>query len=222
MPPEVIAFLNATGQFPRSEFDLQSFNQANAQGVGPQSFVPPAQNLNPGGSPFVGQDPFARPGFFGSQVSGPQQLQSQIDFAQTAPQIQQPGGVDPSGLGGPNPLQSPVQQISSPQLQPLQQSSVPSQQVQTPNLPEQVARARLGGNAGGPQAGGGRASFGPGNFPGIGGVGVGAGGGAGQGLVSSGLQQQADVAQQRQLAASVLSSLIGGGGAIGGGALAGR
>jgi len=218
MPPEVLAFLNATGQFPRNEFDLQAFNQGNAFGPGPQSFVPQAQNLNPGGQPFVGQDPFTRPGFFGPQT---QPLQSQVDFAQTAPLIQQQPGVDPSQLGGPNPLQSPVQQISSPQLQPLQQSSVPSQQVPTPDLAEQVSRARLGGNAGGPRAGGGAASFGPGNFQGVGGVGVGAGGGAGQGLIQSGLQQQADVAQQRQLAASVLSSLIGGGGSLGGGALGG-
>ncbi len=217
MPPEVLAFLNATGQFPRNEFDLQAFNQGNAFGPGPQSFAPQVQNLNPGGSPFVGQDPFTRPGFFGPQASQP--LQSQIDFGQSAPLIQQQPGVDPSQLGGPNPLQSPVQQISSPQLQPLQQSSVPSQQVQTPDLPEQVARARLGGGAGGPQAGGGAASFGPGGFQGVGGVGIGQGGGAGQGLVSSGLQQQADVQQQRQLAASVLSSLIGGGSSLGAAAI---
>lgn len=212
MPPEVLAFFNATGRFPQSELELQAANLGTPGNLNPLGGQP--------GQPFVSQDPFTRPGFFGPQAPQTQQLQSQVDFAQTAPLIQQPPGADPTSLGGvPSPLLNPVQQISSPQLQPLQQSSVPRTPVDTPDLAEEVSRARLGPSAGGPRAGGGAASFGPGNFQGFGRVGVGAGGGAGQGLVQAGLEQQADVAQQRQLAASVLSSLIGGGSSLGGAAI---
>jgi hypothetical protein len=213
MPPEVIAFFNATGRFPQSNFDLQAFNAQGAPVSSP--LVPQAQNLNPGGSPIVTQDPFTRPGFFGPQIAGPQPLQSQVEFNQAAPLVQQPPGVNPTALGGPNPLQNPVQQISSPQLTPLRQSTVPSEQVRTPDLPEQISRARLGSRAGGPVAAGGAVSFGPQGFQGLGGVGIGAGGGAGQGLISAGLQQQADVANQQRVAASALSALLGGG--LGGG-----
>lgn len=214
MPPEVLAFFNATGRFPQSELELQAASLGTPGNLNPAIGQP--------GQPFIGQDPFTRPSFAAQAPLG-SQIAFQQQSLQPQAQVFQPPGVDPTNLGGvPSPLLNPVQPISSPQLQPLQQSSVPGGGgIDTPDLPTEIARARLGAFAGGPQAGGGAASFGPGNFQGVGGVGIGQGGGAGQGLVSSGLQQQADVAQQRQLAASVLSSLIGGGGAVGGAAIAG-
>ena len=86
-------------------------------------------------------------------------------------------------------------------------------------LAEGVARARLGGGGGGgPAPGtGGAASFpGAGRVLGGGQPGI-SGAQTAQVVNALGLQQQADVAQQRQLAADALGSLLGGvGGLIGG------
>lgn len=149
----------------------------------------------------------------------------------------------------PFPFVGPLQQQAQPPLAaaPEQFQAPEAGQLQTPNqvspaagtfgLADAVARARLGefapvaqpslGSLGG-AGGGGFGGFSPG--PSLGQVALGGFAGlpglsrtgTGDVLTDLGKQQQADVANQQRVAASALSSLLGGGGSIGGGALAGR
>ena len=153
------------------------------------------------------------------------------------------------GLAPPPPLNLPAPQpsapplLSPPPLAATQFSAPEAGQLAAPTqvspqsasfgggLADAVARSRIGefapfgGAPGGASGGGGSGAPLPG--PSLGQVNLGGFGGlpgvprtgSGDVLLELGRQQQADVANQQQLAASVLGSLLGGGGSVGAAAI---
>lgn len=182
-------------------------------------------------------------------VSPGVQLQSQAQNFPTFPPVPPaPGGFGGIGLAPPPPLNLPPPQLSAPTLSPAPQAapqflapeagqlSAPSQVAPQSSsfgggLADAVARSRIGEFA--PVAAAAGSSFGGGGGgapalgPTLGQVGLGGFGGlpgvprtgSGDVLLELGRQQQADVANQQQLAASALGSLLGGGGSIGAAAI---
>jgi len=241
MPPEIEAFFNAFGRMPRPGF--QGEMELNAFRVSPQGRQALAQIGGGPPGPIFGDQGFDQGPGLGGDFTIP--LNSQRTFQ---PGLQ-PGFPDAArrrGGGGPlpdgpGPLFSP--EAGTPGGAPLAAAGVgggPADptlassitgilgqldgfQRSTPDT--EVARARLGGGAGGfsfPRGGTGapgQASAAPalqggpqfGGLPGVGPT------GGGEALNQLGLQQQADVMQQRQLAADTLGSLLGGIGGIAGG-----
>lgn len=162
------------------------------------------------------------------RFGSPQGLVPQVTQIPIPPQQPPPaGGFDPFG-GSPfqQPLPAAPQQFGAPEAGQLM---APTQVAPAGGfgggLADAVARARLGEFAPQPSFGG----FGGGDFapftpgPTLGQVGLGgfAGlpglsrSGSGDVLLELGRQQQADVANQQQVAASALGGLLGGGGSIG-------
>lgn len=239
MPPEIQAFIQATGRLPNDELDLQSFLASRGGGgfggggFGGDQF---------GGLPSVpfGVDPStqAPPQFplnfaatsdeRGFRTGGPP---PDFNFQPFPSALDRRGFGLPGGPGGP-----PSPELGAPAGVPAGPTAASQQQAQAPppeetgalaalapvfgNVAGGVARARLGGGADGfsftqgPTAG----PIGGANIGGLPGVGP---TGSGDVLLELGRQQQADVANQQQVAAAALGSLLGGGGQIGG-ALASR
>lgn len=222
MPPELLAFLQTTGQLPRSAVDLASFQAAAPPRVGVPNVLGP-----PGAPPLVFNNPFIGggfPGVFGPQGPGPdQELEAQARALSLPPNFASRPDFGPDAFSGPLPG-VPDFSIPPPPFptDPTLAGPAGPRGPAGPPGAEAIARARLGGGPGGfafpaaaptPQPGPTIGGIGGTDFGGLPGV---PRTGAGDVLSLIGAQQQADVAQQRQLAADVMSSLIGG---IGGGAL---
>lgn len=240
MPPEIQAFIQATGRLPQSETDLQSF--LATQPGGGFSVVGGGFNTGPPAIPF-GADPSAAgpqlplsipetSGAVGFRTGGPPPDFSFQPFPDVARRrgigLEAPGGPPAPELAAGAQAGVPAGPTAASQQQAAETGPLSSLAPVFGNVAGGVARARLGGGADGfsftqgaagppaqPSLGGGGGGANVGALPGVGPT------GSGDVLTDLGRQQQADVANQQQLAASLLGALLGGGGALGGGALAG-
>lgn len=150
MPPELQAFLQATGRLPENELDLQAFLQAqNAPGsFGAGAPLPPGAGFTPPPPAGIAGPQFGPIGAPGGQF-GAVEPSPVVDVArQTAFDNQQPV---PGGAFGPPVGQAP-QGLEAPVTQPAPQESAPPADSAARlgsffgNVAGGVARARLGGD----------------------------------------------------------------------------